>query len=155
MIDPISALAIASSAVGQIRSLLTAGRDASSALSRFAGALNDINYSAEKAKDPPFYKSLTGSAEKEAADAFIAAQKVAELKKELEVLIMYAYGMKGLEDYKNTIRRVKAQREKHEYRRRELQESIITWFFGILMVGTCLALGGYGIYLLGQTQNKW
>jgi hypothetical protein len=155
LIDPISALAIASSAVGQIRSLLSAGRDASGALSKFAGALSDINYAAEKTKDPPFYKSLTGSAEKEGADAFIAAQKVAELKKDLEITILFFYGMKGVEDYKATVRRVRDQRQKQAYRQAEIKEALIAWFFGLLIVGGTIGTAGYGLFLLGQTQGKW
>jgi hypothetical protein len=155
MIDPISALAIASSAVGQIKSLLSAGRDASNALSSFAGALSDINYSAEKAKDPPFYKSFSSSYEKEAANAFIAKQKVDALKKDLEVMIMYTYGMQGLEDYKKTIRTMKAQREKHEYRKKEMIDAMISWGVGFLILAVTVAFAGYGLYLLGQNQGKW
>lgn len=47
MIDPITALSVAASAVSNAKQLLAAGKDATSALSRFAGAVSDVNYAAE------------------------------------------------------------------------------------------------------------
>ena len=42
MVDPLTALSIASTAVSQIKQLVSAGQDATSALSKFAGAVSDI-----------------------------------------------------------------------------------------------------------------
>ena len=75
MIDPISAIAIAASAVNNAKSLIAAGKDASSALSRFAGAVSDVNYAAEKSKNPSIFASLTGSAEQAAINAFSAQKR--------------------------------------------------------------------------------
>lgn len=46
--DPISALAIAASAVSNAQTLIAAGRDATSALVKFAGAVSDVNYADRK-----------------------------------------------------------------------------------------------------------
>ena len=89
MIDPISAIAIAASAVNNAKSLIAAGRDASGALSKFAGAVSDVNYAAEKAKNPGVFASLTGSAEQAAIDAFSAQKRLQAMKKEIETIIMY------------------------------------------------------------------
>jgi len=89
MIDPITALAVASTAVGQAKSLLAAGRDATSALSKFAGAVSDVNYAAEKAKKPGLLALLTGSAEQAAVDAFAAQKKMQAMRKEIETIIQY------------------------------------------------------------------
>ena len=78
--DPISALAIAASAVSNAQTLIAAGRDATSALVKFAGAVSDVNHAAEKAKNPGIWKSLTGSAEAEAVEAFAAQKKIAALR---------------------------------------------------------------------------
>jgi hypothetical protein len=43
MIDPLTALSVASTAVGQMRSLINAGRDTSQAMTKFAGAWADLN----------------------------------------------------------------------------------------------------------------
>ena len=95
MIDPISAIAIAASAVNNAKSLIAAGRDASSALSKFAGAVSDVNYAAEKSKNPSIFASLTGSAEQEAINAFSAQKRIQAMKKEIETIIMFQHGPKG------------------------------------------------------------
>jgi hypothetical protein len=155
MIDPITAISIAASAVSNIKSLMLAGRDASSALSKFAGAVSDVNYAADKAKNPGIFASLTGSAEQQAIDAFSAQKKMQALRKEVEMLVQFTYGMDGLEEYKDTLRRVRAQRKKTAYRRAELKQALITWFFGGLIVLSGVFGLGVVLYFMGQQQGKW
>ena len=155
MIDPITALSVAASAVSSIRSLMVAGRDASSALSKFAGAVSDVNYAADKAKNPGLFASLTGSAEQQAIDAFTAHKKMQELRKEVETLVMFTYGLDGLQEYKDTLRRVRAQRKKTAYRRAELKQAMITWFFGGIIALSGIFGLGVVLYLMGQQQGKW
>jgi len=155
MIDPITAISIAASAVSNIKSLMLAGRDASSALSKFAGAVSDVNYAADKAKNPGIFASLTGSAEQQAIDAFSAHKKMQALRKEVEMLVQFNYGMDGLEEYKDTLRRVRAQRKKTAYRRAELKQALITWFLGGLVVLAGIFGLGVVLYLLGKQQGKW
>jgi hypothetical protein len=153
--DPISALAIAASAVSNAQTLIAAGRDATSALVKFAGAVSDVNYAAEKAKNPGIWKSLTGSAEAEAVEAFAAQKKIAALRHDLETMIGYSYGATGLEEYKETLRRVKAERQKSEYRRAELKEALVLWLVGILAVVLGSFVLGGAVYLLGWGQGRW
>jgi hypothetical protein len=153
--DPISALAIAASAVSNAQTLIAAGRDATSALVKFAGAVSDVNYAAEKAKNPGIWKSLTGSAEAEAVEAFAAQKKIAALRHDLETMIGYSYGATGLEEYKETLRRVKAERQKSEYRRAELKEALVLWLVGILAVVLGSLILGGAVYLLGWGQGRW
>ena len=155
MIDPFTALSVAASAVSNIKSLMAAGRDASSALSKFAGAVSDVNYAADKAKNPGIFASLTGSAEQQAIDAFSAHKKMQALRKEVEMLVQFTYGMDGLQEYKETLRRVRAQRKKTAYRQAELKQALITWFFGTLIVLSGISGLGVVLYLIGQEQGKW
>lgn len=155
MIDPITALSVAASAVGNAKTLLAAGRDATSALSKFAGAVSDVNYAAEKAKNPGVFASLTGSAEQQAIDAFAAQKQIQAMRKEVETLIQYTYGQKGLEEYKDTLRRVKAQRKKTAYRQAELKEALIAWTVGILAVSSAVCLLAVVMYFIGKQQGKW
>ena len=155
MIDPITALSVAASAVSNIKSLMLAGRDASSALSKFAGAVSDVNYAADKAKNPGIFASLTGSAEQQAIDAFSAHKKMQALRKEVEMLVQFTYGMDGLQEYKETLRRVRAQRKKTAYRRAELKQAMITWFFGSVIIVSGIAGLGVVLYMIGKQQGKW
>jgi len=155
MIDPITAISIAASAVSNIKSLMLAGRDASSALSKFAGAVSDVNYAAEKAKNPGVFATLTGSAEQQAIDAFSAHKRMQALRKEVETLVQFSYGMDGLQEYKDTLRKVRAQRKKTAYRRAEMKQALITWFFGGLIVLAGVFGLGIVMYMIGQQQGKW
>ena len=155
MIDPITAISVAASAVSNIKSLMLAGRDASSALSKFAGAVSDVNYCVEKSKNPGIFASLTGSAEQQAIDAFTAHKKMQALRKEVETLVMFTYGMDGLEEYKDTLRRVRAQRKKTAYRQAELKQALITWFFGGVIVLSGIVGLGLVLWMIGKQQGKW
>jgi len=155
MIDPITAISIAASAVSNMKSLMLAGRDASSALSKFAGAVSDVNYAADKAKNPGIFATLTGSAEQQAIDAFSAHKKMQAMRKEVETLVQFTYGMDGLEEYKDTLRKVRAQRKKTAYRRAELKQALITWLFGGVIVMAGIFGLGVVLYLIGKQQGKW
>ena len=155
MIDPLTALSVAASAVSNAKSLLAAGRDATGALSKFAGAVSDVNYAAEKAKNPSIWKSMTGSAEAEAIEIFAAQKKMQAMKKEIEQIIGFTYGQKGLEEYKDTLRRVRAQRKKTEYRKAEIKEAIIVWTLGTLIVLAGVAGLGFLLYAIGRNEGKW
>jgi hypothetical protein len=155
MIDPLTALSVAASAVSNAKSLLAAGRDATGALSKFAGAVSDVNYAAEKAKNPSIWKSMTGSAEAEAIEIFAAQKKMQAMKKEIEQIISFTYGQKGLDEYKDTLRRVRAQRKKTEYRKAEIKEAIIVWTLGTLIVLAGVAGLGFLLYAIGRNEGKW
>jgi len=155
MIDPFTALSVASAAVSQIQQLLSAGRDASAAMSKFAGAVSDINYAAERAKNPSIWKTLTGSAESEAIELFTAQKKVQDMRQQIETMIGYTYGEKGLTEYKETLRRVKKQREDTVYRKQKLKEALLLWTVGVLatLAGTAGLVAV--VYFLGIQQGKW
>ena len=154
MIDPITALSVAASAVSNAQTLIAAGRDATSALAKFAGAVSDVNYAAEKAKNPSIWKSLTGSAEAEAIEIFAAQKKIEQMKRDIETLIGFTYGQKGLEEYKDTLRRVRVQRQKTAYRKEEIKDAIITWTLGTLIVLAGIAGLAVVMYVIARQQGK-
>ena len=155
MIDPLTALSIASTAVGQIKKLLNDGRDIGGALSNFAGALSDINYAEDKAKNPPIWKAFSASAEKEAIDAFVAKTKAQELRRELEKMVMFYYGQKGLEDYKNTLREVRKRREETQYKKDRFKQAVINTFLGILVFLSGLsALVAFAYFLWLKSKGE-
>lgn len=134
---------------------MSAGKDASAALSKFAGAVSDVNYAAEKAKNPSVWKTLTGSAEAEAIEIFTAQKKMQQMRSDVETMISFSYGPKGLEEYKETIRKVKQQRQKTLYRKQEIKEALILWTVGIL--ATLAGVAGFAlvVYFIGSAQGKW
>ena len=153
--DPITALSVAASAVSSVKTLMAAGRDTTSAMVKFAGAVSDVNRAAEKAKNPSIWKSLTGSPEAEAVELFAAQRKVQAMRVELETLISFTHGPKGLEEYKDTLRRVKAERERTQYRREELKEALVLWLIGGLAVLSAAAMFGLVVYFWGRQLGRW
>ena len=155
MIDPLTALSVASAAVGQMRSLINAGRDTTQALSKFAGAWADINEAERQAKNPPWYKAFSGSMEERAANAFAAKKKAQALKTELENMIRFVHGPTGLEEYKQILRDMRKQKEKTDFRKAKLKQSIIEWVFGIIIVTIGIAIMGFVLWFIGKREGKW
>jgi CHASE3 domain sensor protein len=155
MIDPLTALSIASTAVGQMRSLINAGRDTTQAMTKFAGAWADINEAERQAKNPPWYKTFSGSMEERAAQAFAAKKKAQELKKDLENMIRFVHGPSGLQEYKDILRDMKKQKEQTEFRKAKLKQAIIEWTLGIIitLIAICIMAGVF--WFIGKQQGKW
>jgi uncharacterized protein YhaN len=155
MIDPLTALSVASTAVSQMKQLINAGRDTSQAMSKFAGAWADLNEAERRAKNPPWYKSFGSGLEKEAADAFAAKKKAEELKKELENMIRFVHGPTGLKEYKDILRNMREQKRKHEFRKQEIKQAIIEWTVGIVLVAASAGLLAVVMYFIGKQQGRW
>jgi molecular chaperone GrpE (heat shock protein) len=155
MIDPLTALSVASAAVGQMRSLINAGRDTTQAMSKFAGAWADINEAERQAKNPPWYKSFSGSLEERAANAFAAKKKAQQLKTELENMIRFVHGPTGLEEYKQILRDMKKQKENTEFKKAKIKQAIIEWILGAIIFVLASVLLGFIFYFIGKGQGKW
>ena len=158
MIDPITAISAATAAFNGIKQLVGVGReieDCVGQLSKWAGAMSDINFLEQKAKNPPWYKSFTGSPEAEAMEIFAAKEKIEKQKKEILTMIGYMYGDRGQERYRDILREVKAQRQKHAYRKEEIKQAIIEWLIGILALLSGSAILGVAFYFIGKKQGKW
>jgi len=158
MIDPITAVSVATSAFTAIQKAVAAGKeleDIGNTLGRWAGAMSDINWLEQKAKNPPWYKSFTGSPESEAIQIFAAKEKVEKQRKEILQMVTYMYGSKGKERYLETLRKVKEQRKKHAYRKEEIKQAIVEWVVGILVMVSGIAILGVAFYFVGKKQGKW
>lgn len=158
MIDPITAISAATAAFNGIKQLVSVGReieDCVGQLSKWAGAMSDINFLDQKAKNPPWYKSFTGSPEAEAMQIFAAKEKIEKQKKEILTMIGYAYGHSGKERYLEILREVKAQRKKHAYRKEEIKEKIIEVVVAVLALLSGFSILGVVFYFIGKKQGKW
>jgi chromosome condensin MukBEF ATPase and DNA-binding subunit MukB len=155
MIDPLTALSLASAAVGQMRELINAGRDTTQALTKFAGAWSDLTEAERRAQNPPWYKSLSSDFERQAAEAFAAKKKAEALKKDLENMIQFVHGPSGLEEYKRILRDMREQKRKHEFRKAEIIQTAIEWTVGLFALVVGVSVAGGAFYLIGKHQGKW
>ena len=97
MIDPVSALAIATSAYKAIKKGIEMGReleDMGGQLGTWFGAISDVKSAEEEAKDPPLFRKLIakGSVEQEAMRALFARKKIEQQEKDLRELIVWRWG---------------------------------------------------------------
>ena len=158
MIDPVTAITAATAAYNGLTKMVKMGReieDCVGQLSKWAGAASDIAFLEQKHKNPPWYKSLTGSPEAEAVELFAAQERLNRQRAEILTMIGYAYGSKGKERYKQILREVKEQRKKHAYRKAEIKQAIIEWVVGILALVSGAAILGVIFYYIGKRQGKW
>jgi hypothetical protein len=95
MIDPASAIAIATTAFSGIKKAVAAGKEISELgkdISSFGRAVSDLDYMGNKAKDPPLWKRLDPKFDTSAIEIWAAQQKAKEMREELRQHISLYYG---------------------------------------------------------------
>lgn len=158
MIDPVTAIATANAAFKGVQMMIAKGReieDCVSQLSKWAGAASDIAFLEKRAKNPPWYKTFSGSAEQEAVQIYAAQEKLAKQRTEILRLVTYTGGQKGKDKYLKILREVKEQRRKTTYRKAEIKQAIIEWLAGILAFVVVCAIATGGFYLVGVQSGRF
>ena len=136
MIDPISALATATSAFNLIKQGFSVGRDVESMgkdLSRWMGAVSDIDNVEKSAKNAsPLRKLFKGKEiEASAIEAFTAKKKLEAQRQELKSFINFHYGANSWNEILHMEKEIRLQRKKEIYERQEFIRKIwegVGWF---------------------------
>ena len=153
--DPVSALAVASSAYSIIKKGFQAGRDVESMygdIGKWMGAISDVNHAEKMAKNPPIFKKLFNgsSVEQEAMDAFAAKKKAEAMEDELRTWINMVHGPNAWSDLLKMQIKIRKQRQEQLYAQQELRQNIINItgviLGSIVLVGSIIAI----IYLVMQ-----
>jgi hypothetical protein len=156
MLDPVSALAIATSAFNLLKKGISAGReleDMAGQLGTWFGAVSDVKSAEEEAKDPPLFRKLisSGSVEQEALQALVARKKIEQQEKELRELIVWRW---GTEEYTAMMRdraRIKDTRAKAIQNQRRKMRKLIA---NVLTIGAILGLIGIIVaFIIGIISN--
>jgi hypothetical protein len=156
MLDPVSALAIATSAYKVLKKGIEMGReleDMGGQLGTWFSAVSDVKSAEEEAKDPPLFKKLmfSGSVEQEAMQALIARKKIEQQEKELRELIVWRW---GTEEYTAMMRdraRIKDTRAKAIQNQRRKMRKLIA---NVLTIGAILGLIGIIVaFIIGIISN--
>lgn len=138
--DPVTALATASSAFAVIKKGISVGRDIESMIgdvSRWMGALSDLDQAEKEAKNPPIFKKLISSktVEQEAMEIFAAKRKAQQQREELRTFIQYTMGQQAWDDLIKTEARVRKERQETIYRQRERRQRFVE-VCAIILLGT-------------------
>ena len=147
--DPITALATASTAFNVIKRGFQASRDVESMYSdigRWMGAVSDINQAEKMSKNPPLFKKLFAgsSVEQEAMDAFAAKKKAEAMEDELRSWINMVHGPNAWADLLKMQTKIRKQRQEQLYAQAEFRSKVMN-IVGIVLL--CTLIGGVIMYL--------
>jgi len=140
MIDPITAAAAATKAYAGVRAFIEAGKsieDTFQVVARWQGHASDVLYANQrhKKRTNPFKAMVfSSSVEAEAAQMFAAKKRIENQRKELITLLQYAYGTQGVEEYRECVKEVQAQRQREVYAQQEAKDAMVKSFWIIVLV---------------------
>ena len=157
--DPISAMATASAAFGAIKKGFQVGRDIeamASDLSRWMGAMSDLDMLEKEAKNPPIFKKLFAgkSVEQEAMETFAAKQKAESQRRELQNWIGMTMGKSKWDELVRMEGSIRKQRQETLYKQRQRRRKfveIVAWIV-MLILGAGL-LVGFVMFLKSAAAN--
>ena len=164
MFDPITisaSVSVASAAFSNIKRMFQAGRDLeamSQDLSRWMGAVSDVDNAHKSAKNPSMIRKVFGggSIEQEAIEAFTAKKKLEEQRYELKQYLMFTHGSKSWDDLLAMEGQIRKRRQKEVYDKQVFREKVITYvaLAVVIVVGTGF-LGGFIYGLMGFDRGWW
>jgi len=157
--DPISAMATASAAFSAIKKGFQVGRDIEAMaadLSRWMGAMSDLDMLEKEAKNPPIFKKLFAgkSVEQEAMETFAAKQKAESQRRELQNWIGMTMGKSKWDELVKMEGSIRKQRQETLYKQRQRRRKFVEIVAWILMavLGAGL-LVGLVMFLKGVAAN--
>ena len=153
MIDPVTALGVATAAFKTIKKLVETGReieDVAGQLGKWFTAVSDIREADAQAKNPPLFKRIryNKSVEQEALDALIAKKKAEEMEAEIREMIIWRYGMDALRDMYAMRRKIREQRDKQVYRRQKRIKNIQDAILIALLIGSGIGAVWFFVWLV-------
>ena len=158
MIDPATAIALATTAFSGIKKAVSAGREISELgkdISAFGKAVSDLDYLGKKAKDPPLWKKINPKFDTSAVEIWAAQQKAKEMREELRSYISLYYGPSAWESIVQIEAEQRRMQKEAVYRRQEKIDNLINWTVGTLIVLTGFVLFGAIIYFIGKHRGNW
>ena len=158
MIDPVTALGVATTAFNAIKSGFQAGRDVEAMgadLGRWMGAVSDIKKSEELNQKPPLFKKLfaSGSVEEEALQTLMAKKKAEDMRDQLKNIIMFSRGHGAWEELLRTEADIRKKRQKMIYDQEERWRVIWEWVGITVLVVLGVGFVGFLFYLYLSTRG--
>ena len=161
--DPISAMATASAAFSALKKGFAIGRDIESMasdLSRWMGALSDLDQAEKEAKNPPIFKKLFAgqSVEQEAVMAFANKQKAEQQRYELKQWISLTMGKSKWDELVRMEGQIRKRRQETLYAQRERRRKFVEIVAWVVMIGAGIAVLTSFVLLLkahSAKANDW
>ena len=158
MIDPVTALATATSAFSMIKKGFEVGRDVESMgadLGRWMGAISDLKKAEEYSKKPPLFKKLfaSGSVEEEAMAAFMAKKKADDMREQLRQVITYTRGPSAWQELIRMEGEIRKKRQQAIYDQQEYRRKVIEYTLAFILVAITSGLIIWGIYFIMDVKG--
>ena len=153
--DPVTAIAAATTAFNVIKKGFDMGRDIESMygdMGRWMGAVSDVNQANKVAKNPPLFKKLFAgsSIEEDAMNAFAAKKKAEEMENELRSYVNLVYGPNSWNEILKLQAKIRKDRQEQIYAQQEMQAYVLN-VIGIVIASIVFVLAVVGlIWLLLQ-----
>ena len=164
MFDPVSisaSLAVASTAFNGIKRAFHAGRELESMsqdLSRWMGAVSDIDNAHKSAKNPSLLKKVMSgkTIEQEAIEAFTAKKQLEQQRNDLRTFIQFSHGQSAWEELLRMEKDIRLRRQKEVYDKQKFREKIITIVVLTIVLSVGIGLLGLFVYsLMGLDRGWW
>ena len=152
-------MATATAAFGAIKKGFAIGRDIESMasdLSRWMGALSDLDQAEKEAKNPPIFKKLFGgkTVEQEAIETFAAKKKAQQQRLELQQWIQFTMGQSHWDELIRMEGKIRKQRQETLYRQRERRRKFVEVLCILLLVTVIGAFFVFLVWLYVQRRNN-
>ena len=160
MIDPVSALGMATAAYRGIKSAIDTGKelsDMAGTLNQWATSISDLDFAHRQAENPPMFKKLFGSSqiEQNALEVWGHKQKAKEMRDELKGYISFFYGPSAWDEIVSIEAKMRKQRKEAIYAAEERKQAILEWIVGLLLAGFSIGIIVFVIWLIGMSQGRW
>ena len=158
MIDPFTAISLATTAFNGIKSAINTGKDIQSMgaqLGQWGKAISDLDFAHQKAQKPPWYKALGGGVEANVMEIWTHKQKAKEMREELRSHISLFYGPSAWDEIVHMEVQMRKEQKQAVYAAQEYKEKIINIVVGTLITIAAGVLMVAIIYYIGVGQGKW
>jgi len=160
MIDPITAVGMATAAYNGIKSAIATGKEISemgSTLNQWASSIADLDFAHKQAENPPFFKKMFGASEIEqnALEVWAQKKKAQDMRNELRSYISLYYGPSAWDEIVRIEAQMRKDRKRAIYEAEERKQMILEWIVGIIAAGVASLIIGFIIWYIGGTQGKW
>ena len=160
MIDPVSAIGMATAAYNGIKSAIATGKEISemgSTLNQWASSLSDLDFAHKQTQNPPFFKKIFGASEIEqnALEVWGQKQKAKEMREELRSYISLYYGPSAWDQIVAIEAQMRKERKEAIYAAEERKQAIVEWVVGIIAALVSASILFVIFYFIGVSQGKW
>ena len=160
MIDPVSAIGMATAAYNGIKKAIDTGKEISdmgSTLNQWATSLSDLDFAHKQATNPPMFKKLFGAdqIEQNALEIWGQKQKAQEMREELRKYISFYYGPSAWDEIVRTEAKMRKERKEAIYAAEERKQLILEWVVGLAAATVGIVVLGIIFYFIGVGQGKW